>query len=233
MSSRLASPWKEITRRAGESSREGIRGSVWASGSRTRQRASSTVRGLLSTSRYSVREAKGETTKGLQPPGGASPARPAENCAASTSAPLSRGSSATIAVEASSTSGGALTQPASATPQTSTAASRRIFSGRAIFRVWEEVYYRNGGTANLGDQLETGEFHERQQRSRLEKVPEASHHDEAGGRARANQVQGRSHRRHEGRDPARGNPCRPRGGARHLLHPAQGREDGAARPHEP
>ena len=42
MSSRFASPWKQMTRRAGESSREGTRGSVRASGSRTRQRHSTT-----------------------------------------------------------------------------------------------------------------------------------------------------------------------------------------------
>ena len=74
-----------------------------------------------------MRVEKGETMKGSQPPGGASPARPAENRAASTSAPFSRWSSATIAVEASSSSTGTPTQPASATLQTSIAALRESF----------------------------------------------------------------------------------------------------------
>ena len=55
-------------------------------------------------------------------PGCDSPARPAENRAASTRAPLSSGSSATISVEASSSSTGTPTQPASAAQQASAAA---------------------------------------------------------------------------------------------------------------
>src|SRR2546427_9775771 len=69
---------------------------------------------------YSLFVAKGETMKRPQP-GCDSPTRPAENRAASTRAPLSSGSSATIPVEASNSSAGTPTQPASAAQQATAA----------------------------------------------------------------------------------------------------------------
>jgi hypothetical protein len=70
----------------------------------------------------------------VEPRGRASRVRFAENRAASTSAPFSRWSSATIAVEASSSSTGTPTQPASATLlQTSIATLRESFVRISIY----------------------------------------------------------------------------------------------------